>query len=78
VKTEYEYIQFNEIAHESRKTRLFDCYNKRSLDVLGFVHWYSPWRQYCFSPSSKTVYSSGCLRDVQDFITQLMEERRKP
>jgi hypothetical protein len=78
MKTDYEYIRFVGIPHEDRKTQLFDCYNTRNMDILGHVHWYSPWRQYCFNPASRTVYSTGCLKDIQDFITQLMVERRKP
>jgi hypothetical protein len=77
MKTDYEYIRFVEIPNQSRKTSLYDCYNKRSMDPLGFVHWYGPWRQYCFSPRARVVFSAGCLADVGNFITQLMEARRK-
>jgi len=77
MKTDYKYIRFVEIPNESRKTNLYDCYSHTG-DVLGFVHWYGPWRQYCFQPRAHIVFSVGCLADVGDFITQLMEERRKP
>jgi hypothetical protein len=74
VLTEFVYIRFVEIPHQSRKTRLFDCYNKRSMDVLGCVFWYAPWRQYCFQPKAKTVFSADCLFDIQYFIGQLMKD----
>jgi hypothetical protein len=76
MKTNYEYIRFVEIPHQSKKTRLFDCYNKRSMDVLGMVFWYAAWRQYCFYPRAKTIYSAGCLVDITNFIGQLMLEHR--
>jgi hypothetical protein len=48
--------------------------NKASGDLLGYIRWYSPWRQYCFFPHSDTVYSAGCLNDINNFIHFLGEE----
>ena len=42
------------------------------------MRWYGAWRQYCFFPYPETVFSAGCLKDVQEFIEALMAERRKP
>jgi hypothetical protein len=76
MKTDYEYIRFVAIPNQSRKTDLYACYNKRSMDVLGMVFWYAAWRQYCFQPRAHTIYSAGCLQDVKDFIGQLMMDHR--
>jgi hypothetical protein len=76
MKTDYEYIRFVEIPHEVRRTRIFDCYNKRSMDVLGMVFWYAAWRQYCFQPRAHTIYSAGCLADITNFIGYLMADHR--
>lgn len=77
MKTEYEYISFNEVDNPGKKTSVWCCLNKRSETVLGYIRWYSAWRQYCYFPALATLYSQGCLKDIIDFINQLMEERKK-
>ena len=68
----YEFINFEQKPQsESRKTSVWSCKNNKSGAELGEVRWYAPWRQYCFMPSGPTVYSAGCLADIQDFIEQL-------
>lgn len=73
--TRYKYIHFVEIAKRP-KTSLFSCRNNKSGAELGRVCWYRPWRQYCFSAWGNEVYSSGCLRDIAQFLDFLMADRR--
>ena len=81
MKTKYKHINFEDVSHLfiNRKTKTFDCYSN-SLDELGTVKWYSPWRQYCFftmvSDIDRTIFSAGCLHDIIDFINHLHAERR--
>ncbi len=76
LKTKYEYIHFEkEIMPASKKTLVYSCRNNRSGDELGYVKWYSPWRQYCFFPDEMVVFNVGCLNDVVDFIGQLRGQR---
>jgi len=77
MKTQYTYIHF-ELLGDTGKTTRWCCRNTRSNSVLGGIYWNGAWRQYCFHPFPETVFSSGCLEDIQDFIGQLMEQRRKP
>ena len=74
MKTHYEYIHFEKVA-ETPKTSSWICRSNRSNDDLGMVKWYSPWRQYCFS-AGYSVYNIECLKDIIDFIQQLMNERK--
>jgi hypothetical protein len=78
MKTEYTYIVFRQLPFRG-KTLKWSCYNKGSGVLLGQVSWYPSWRQYCFFPTpgmQGTVFSSGCLHDVQDFIVQCEEARK--
>lgn len=78
LKTEYQYISFSLVQNVAkRKTTIWRCLNKKSSANLGTIGWFIGWRQYCFQPNDFTVFSSGCLADIQDFIRQLMEERNK-
>ncbi len=77
VATEYKYIRMLEIEQaNNRKTRKWNVCNVHSNDLIGWVDWYGPWRQYCFSPSAGTVFSAGCLADIQDFLGKTMAEWR--
>ena len=44
--------------------------------ILGRIQWYSQWRQYTFSPGFPTTWNRDCLKDVQDFLQQLMDNRK--
>ena len=74
MKTEYQYIRFDQYSVPSAKTSHWFCVNRRSGVVLAEIKWYGPWRQYCVFPFHSTVYSAGCLADTQDFLGQLMAE----
>ena len=56
-----------------RKTRDYHIVS-RDRSRLGTIKWYGPWRQFCFFPASDTVWSDGCLRDVQDAMRRLKEK----
>lgn len=50
-----------------RKTKRWMVIAKHGRETLGFIEWYSPWRQYCFFPKTGTLYERQCLRDIADF-----------
>jgi hypothetical protein len=71
-----EFITIERVGlSKSDRTAVFHVKNRRSDDLLGVIGWYGPWRQYCFSPEPHTVYSSGCLADVEHFIRRAMADR---
>lgn len=72
----YKYISFERLQSKG-KTSVWGCKSNSSGDILGLVKWYGAWRQYCFFPSPVTVFNTACLTDIQDFIKQLMDERKE-
>ena len=78
VKTVYEYIQFDLVVQDDKKkTQTYAVRNIKSQFILGWVKWYGPWRQYCFFTDGNTIFSEGCLKDIELFIKELMDERKK-
>jgi hypothetical protein len=67
----YEYITF-QLTEERPKTRVFQCINNNSRDILGEVKWAVSWRQYVYHPTCQAIYSAGCLSDIQEFIARIM------
>jgi len=73
MKTKYRFIHFVMI-YSTDKTQVWDCRNNRNGGSLGTVRRYYPWDQDCFVPEGNTVFSAGCLADIQTFIEQLHRE----
>ena len=77
MKTEYKYLIFEEyISLGERKTKISHVKNT-SGSGLGVIKWYGSWRKYCFyTLRMETVFDTSCLADIQDFLNQLMQERK--
>lgn len=73
---ETKYLRF-EIEAEKPKTKVIGIYSKSSGNRLGFIEWYSPWRQYIFEAEYAIIWNYTCLQDVVSVINQLMAERKK-
>jgi len=60
------------------KTEVWSVNNKHNGSRLGIIKWFAVWRQYSFFPETEggLVFSAGCLRDIEEFITKLMNARR--
>jgi hypothetical protein len=67
-----KYIDFIDAgSSESGKTKLWHVVPKQGDgSPIGLIHWYGPWRKYCFSPHHDTIYEQVCLRDIADFCEQ--------
>lgn len=71
-----KYIRFNEVNNPGKKTRIFEVINLSGDYILGFIHWYTAWRQYIFEPLENTVYSVGCLEDIIKELKRLNYEQK--
>jgi hypothetical protein len=73
---DFEYLILEQVPDEKKKTLVVDVLSRRHGYPLGRISWYSSWRQYVFVPSEGTLYSSGCLADIETAITSLMDDRK--
>lgn len=73
-----KYLEFRLIPRpEHRKTDMYDVWNKEDKSFLGRVSWYASWRCFAFYPSGRNlVFERVCLRDIAEFLDQLMEKRK--
>jgi len=78
MKTEYKWLHFRDISDlfPKRTTTVWICKNSSGI-LLGSIKWFGKWRQYCFFPENDTVFNTGCMSDITDFINQLKEECKK-
>ena len=61
------------------KTAVYGIFSAHHSERLGTVKWFGPWRQYCFWPScvDVTTFSSGCLRDLDNFLVTLKKAKKE-
>lgn len=75
----YHYITVKADAPvKGKKTLVYRVVNNKWGDELGQIRWYGPWRAYCFfvGQGRETVWSAGCLRDIQDAMNKIDKQRR--
>jgi len=70
-----KYLKFKQVPYKG-KTKRFEVISKNYGHSLGRISWYGAWRQYVFSPAFETCYSKDCLKDIEDFLNNLMIERK--
>ena len=75
IKTKYMTFR---LSGNKPKTTMWDVVNNDSQLRLGFIEWYSSWRQYVFMPTItfETTYNNGCLQTIADFLTELNQKQR--
>lgn len=69
------YLNFDRVG-STGKTDIWEVGSKSQGSVLGEIKWYGPWRQYCFFPSSNTVFNRECIADISEVINQLTQLRK--
>ena len=69
------YLEFEKQFYEG-KTERYNVISKTTGFVLGRIMWENGWRQYIFSPSYPTIWSKGCLKEIEDFLQQLIDKRK--
>ena len=76
---DYPYIRFVRIpaVWTGRGVCRFTVQNIRHGEQLGGVWWSRARRQYVFEPFGRTVYSAGCLADIQDFLRAMADQKAK-
>jgi hypothetical protein len=72
-----KWIEFLEQYIPDRKTKTFAVVNKDNQSFLGTIKWFGKFRQYSFFPSADCVFEKTCLRDISQFMEELMEERKR-
>jgi hypothetical protein len=70
-----KYIEFN-LVEQKPKTSIWAVRNIASQIILGYIKWHPQWRQYCFFPESDTIFSVGCLNDINSFIIEETNRRK--
>ena len=69
------YLKFLEVARKP-KTSVVGVFSVSQQCRLGTIAWHGPWRQYVFEPKPNTIWSAGCLRDVEEKLAGLREEMK--
>lgn len=69
------YLRFYLVTSKNKKTKVWRVLSRVHADNLGTVEWLGRWRQYCFFPSSETVFNKGCLIEITSFLEKVKDVR---
>ena len=70
-----DYLTF-ELIEQKLKTMVYLVKSSFNGEVLGSISWHWAWRRYVFYPVDNTVFDLSCLREIREFVDNLMEERK--
>jgi hypothetical protein len=66
------------VAEQPRpRTAVFSVLSKYDPYPIGTVRWYGAWLKYVFEPAPGTIFESVCLGEIEKFLEDLMEERKR-
>lgn len=71
------YLRFEELPSMSGKTKVVFVYSVRSGDLLAKIQWFGQWRCYALRPEPSTIWNIDCLKEINDRISSLMEQRKQ-
>lgn len=72
-----KYLEFTELDHGDRKTKVFSVYGRGTNINLGIVKFRPQWKCYVFVPEPGTLFDVKCLNDVVSFLSEQNQEWRK-
>jgi len=73
VRTKYVFIHFADLGlDESGVHHIYSCRNNKSGHELGKVFYYAQWKMYVYFPNNSAVYSLSCLKDIAQFLKDLL------
>jgi hypothetical protein len=67
----YMEATLDESVSAGRKTPIYTIHELKGAGILGAIAWYGPWRGYCFFPEFDTIFDSGCLQQIREWIAEL-------
>ncbi len=75
--TEGTHIRFISTGvRDGQKTERWNVETKEDEDLLGEIKWFGRWRQYAFFPALECVFEQICMREISDFIEEVMRARK--
>jgi hypothetical protein len=77
-KIDGKWISFH-LQSETEKTQKYDVLTKEyhPNKKLGEIKWFGRWRTYAFFPEPDTVFEKQCMKDITNFIEDLILKRKK-
>jgi hypothetical protein len=69
----YKYITIEQRNGEMfEKHAVYRVFNNKSGGQLAILSYYKPWKQYVFGSMEECVFNDSCLRDVLDYMDNVI------
>ncbi len=74
----YKYITIKQVSLELHEGKpVYRIFNTKSNGQIGILSYYKPWKEYIFSSKEGCIFNDGCLRDVLDFMDNVIKQKKK-
>ena len=74
---ETKWLRFEVSALKPKTVVMYVVSQSRAGLILGYIRWYSQWRQYTFEPEPYTTFNNACLQDITDVLTELNKAQKR-
>lgn len=74
---EFSWFKIYSFHIKGRQLPQYHVYNSVARILIGVIKYYPQWRQFVLFPEPKTIWSKGCLEEVNTFIYQVEKERKE-
>lgn len=73
-----KFLKFRQISKPDgiNKTYKYEVSNSVTVDVIGLIKWYNPWRRYTFQCVIPVILDKTCMQQIIEIINKLEEERK--
>jgi hypothetical protein len=71
-----KHIKFDKSQRVWADKPIYDIVNKKSGDDLGVIFYHAPWNEWVARFDDNSIWSHGCLADVQEKLRELGPERK--
>jgi len=65
------FVKFMDVTQAGDHSQRYHVVSAQHGHVLGLLGWYHKWRQYVLEPEPGSIWSAGCLADVERFMRGL-------
>lgn len=71
VVRETQHLKFFKTQNNHYERPLYMVLNVHTHEPLGKIKYYPDWNEYTFFPIDGTMYSSGCMMSIRNFIKEV-------
>jgi hypothetical protein len=71
-----KFMKAVECPNDPNARKRYEIQSRSQDAILGWIGWYIPWKQYCFTGSNGSIFSHDCMTSIVEFLKELNKEQK--